>query len=274
MDDRIAFTKGWDAARAALAQPFATCDCAPEDEAFCRAQQSITHPIGQVSSAIDEHLNVIAKMAEVHACGVTQNVLQKVRAALAAHPAPVCHAPAGWKLVPIEPTDEMRLACQWLDYSDHIDADWARMLDAAPAAPISAISPSDATGKADDASAGGLSGAHHLTPENVVALIADMKACEAGGEVPSIFDRDWRTQCGVIWRVMEHLAGATSAADAMDAQRLDFMDGHAFVSLHQCISDGHLFIEVECEPEGKFRGETVRAAIDSAMAASRNVEGA
>ena len=117
-----------------------------------------------------------------------------------------------------------------------------------------AVAPSDAKGKAAAANAGGrivkevaqrermnerfagrantpatadfdlpapnddVPGSHHLTPESIAALIADMKACEAGSEVPSIFDRDWRTQCGVIWRVMEHLAGATSAADAKDAE--------------------------------------------------------
>jgi hypothetical protein len=41
-------------------------------------------------------------------------------------------APAGWKLVPIEPTDEMREACKVLNYCDDIDAEWARLLASAP----------------------------------------------------------------------------------------------------------------------------------------------
>lgn len=43
--------------------------------------------------------------------------------------------PDGWKLVPIEPTDEMRDACHTLNYQDEIDAEWKAMLAAAPAAP-------------------------------------------------------------------------------------------------------------------------------------------
>jgi hypothetical protein len=152
-------------------------------------QPSIAHPVGQVSPAIDQaqadHDEAVLLLSAVFdawengdpcyedpdtssgflgiAFRLDDEVFNRCCALLnrlnpprnAAPPAPVCHAPAGWKLVPIEPTDEMRLACQWLDYSDHIDADWARMLDAAPAAPA-AVSPSDATGKADAASAGGL----------------------------------------------------------------------------------------------------------------------
>jgi hypothetical protein len=40
--------------------------------------------------------------------------------------------PGGWKLVPLEPTDEMRIACIYGDDADEIDADWKAMLDAAP----------------------------------------------------------------------------------------------------------------------------------------------
>lgn len=44
-------------------------------------------------------------------------------------------APAGWKLVPVEPTDEMAAACtRVLEAEDAPDA-WAAMLAAAPEAP-------------------------------------------------------------------------------------------------------------------------------------------
>ncbi|MEX5744695.1 hypothetical protein [Massilia sp. X63] len=45
---------------------------------------------------------------------------------------------AGWKWVPVEPTDEMREACRVLNYCDDIDAEWARMLAAAPSYPSEA----------------------------------------------------------------------------------------------------------------------------------------
>jgi len=40
--------------------------------------------------------------------------------------------PEGWKLVPLEPTDEMRVACLYGSDADEIDADWKAMLAAAP----------------------------------------------------------------------------------------------------------------------------------------------
>jgi len=45
-------------------------------------------------------------------------------------------AQAGCKLVPLEPTEEMREACKHLAYQTHIDEDWAAMLAAAPAASV------------------------------------------------------------------------------------------------------------------------------------------
>lgn len=42
-------------------------------------------------------------------------------------------SPPGWKLVPVEPTDEMRAACRTLNYQEEIDAEWKSMLAAAPA---------------------------------------------------------------------------------------------------------------------------------------------
>ena len=47
-------------------------------------------------------------------------------------------APAGWKLVPVEPTDEMRCSVKHQAYSDLIDEDWAAMLAAAPLPPAPA----------------------------------------------------------------------------------------------------------------------------------------
>lgn len=40
--------------------------------------------------------------------------------------------PDGWRLVPVEPTDDMRCACVHGQYADKIDEDWAAMLAAAP----------------------------------------------------------------------------------------------------------------------------------------------
>jgi hypothetical protein len=67
VDNRIAFRFGWEKCRAAL------------------AQKSSHSTAAVVAADVDEHLNVIAEMAKVHTCGVTQNALEKVRAALATH---------------------------------------------------------------------------------------------------------------------------------------------------------------------------------------------
>lgn len=50
-------------------------------------------------------------------------------------------ARAGWKWVPVEPTEEMRLACQNQTYWGHIDADWKAMVAAAPSLPAAAPAP-------------------------------------------------------------------------------------------------------------------------------------
>ncbi len=44
--------------------------------------------------------------------------------------------PDGWQLVPVVPTDEMRIACPCHEYFADIDADWAAMLAAAPLPPV------------------------------------------------------------------------------------------------------------------------------------------
>ncbi len=53
----------------------------------------------------------------------------------AAAPAASVAVPAGYALVPVEPTDEMRAATKHLAYASHIGEDWAAMLAAAPATP-------------------------------------------------------------------------------------------------------------------------------------------
>lgn len=45
----------------------------------------------------------------------------------------------------------------------------------------------------------------HYTPENIGAIIADLKECEQGREVPEWVYRDHRGRCGVLWRVMSAL---------------------------------------------------------------------
>ena len=60
------------------------------------------------------------------------------RAAALAAPSPTGESlsvPEGWKLVPIEPTDEMRTACIHRAYQHEIDEDWDLMLAAAPTVP-------------------------------------------------------------------------------------------------------------------------------------------
>ncbi len=49
-------------------------------------------------------------------------------------------------------------------------------------------------------------GSHHYTPENIAAIVADLKAVEKGVEQPEWVNRDHRTSCGILWRVISALA--------------------------------------------------------------------
>jgi hypothetical protein len=79
---------------------------------------------------------------------------------------------------------------------------------------------------------------------------------------------------GVIENIESLIERAAQAPHAgADAERLDFMDGPDFVSLHQYISHDKMFIEVQREnPDGNYRGDTAREAIDAAMSAATNQE--
>jgi hypothetical protein len=59
-------------------------------------------------------------------------------------------------------------------------------------------------------------GAHHLTLENVAAVIKDLREIEDGTTERPVIDRDWRTWAGVLARIMEWLAASTQPAS--DAQ--------------------------------------------------------
>lgn len=77
---------------------------------------------------------------EKYLIAVNPATILRLLDALAAVPAAQQQAqsvPTGWKLVPIEPTDEMRIACPCHEYFSDIDADWAAMLAAAPTPPAS-----------------------------------------------------------------------------------------------------------------------------------------
>jgi hypothetical protein len=196
--------------------------------AWIKAARAISHPIGQVSPAIDQAA------------------------------APVCHAPADER---IEIAQLLSSAVENMRSAEpNIEARF-RLAFKLEQLAKRFYQTSDATGKADDVgcrcanpspgcgqNGNGLAcdwrtpGAHHLTPENIAALIADMKACEVGGEVPSIFDRDWRTQCGVIWRVMEHLssgnAAPSPAARDVLAERRRQVEAEGWTAAHD---DAHGF---------------------------------
>ncbi|MDN4038683.1 hypothetical protein [Massilia sp. YIM B02443] len=60
------------------------------------------------------------------------------------------------------------------------------------------------------------SGAHHLTPENVGAVIKDLREIEDGSTAFPVEHRDWRTQAGVLVRIIESLAAQSQGAQAVD----------------------------------------------------------
>lgn len=53
-------------------------------------------------------------------------------------------------------------------------------------------------------------GSQHLTPDSIAALVADLRAVEAGEEFPPLKDRDPRTRAGVCALVIEHLSGVVA----------------------------------------------------------------
>lgn len=114
---------------------------------------------------------------------------------------------------------------------------------------------------------------HHYTVKDIKALIDDLKAVEQGIEQPEWVNRDHRTRCGVIWRVMAALASDVPVAplpeaERQDSARLDAMQLHriSVVPEYEGPWDARVYGN-EGEPEAVGTGSTPREAIDNAIAA-------
>lgn len=122
-----------------------------------------------------------------------------------------------------------------------------------------------------------MANSHHYTVKDIRALIDDLKAVEQGNEQPEWINRDHRTRCGVIWRVMAALASdvpvspltEAEKANQQDTQRLDAMQRHriAVVPEYEGPWDAVVYRE-EGEPVARGTGNTPREAIDAAMHSS------
>lgn len=71
----------------------------------------------------------------------------------------------------------------------------------------------------DDEGKAMMAKSHHYTVKDIRALIDDLKAVEQGTEQPEWINRDHRTRCGVIWRVMAALASDVPVAPLTEAER-------------------------------------------------------
>lgn len=58
----------------------------------------------------------------------------------------------------------------------------------------------------DDEGRAMVGASHHYTAENIRSVIADLKECEQGKEVPEWVYRDHRARCGILWRIIAGLA--------------------------------------------------------------------
>lgn len=77
-----------------------------------------------------DEASIKAVKAALHDAGTVPELKDRIRD-LQAQAGQVA-VPEGWTLVPVEPTDDMRQACRYLAYADHIDDEWAYMLAAVP----------------------------------------------------------------------------------------------------------------------------------------------
>jgi hypothetical protein len=189
-------------------------------EEFLLTPASIAHPIGQVSPAIDQ-----AESAKA------DDIVERLR-----------------RLA----TDDVFFPVKAVDASVLIEA--ANCIDSLRAMFWNyAVSPSDATGKADAASAGELEAENERLKKLIDAMSREAVA----------------HQNAVL---------ATSAADAMDAERLDFLIQHeAWVAFGKDGESCRVFIRNDAGDAMPILGwgarhwrHNPREAIDSAMAASRN----
>lgn len=96
------------------------------------AECALRHLTGSAASVIP-----ISGTKRVIAAGTREEIARLLGIGGAAG-AVAAEVPAGWQIVPVEPTDEMREQCKVLNYADDIDGEWARMLAAAPTPPAPA----------------------------------------------------------------------------------------------------------------------------------------
>lgn len=125
----------------------------------------------------------------------------------------------------------------------------------------------------DDDGKAMMSTSHHYTVKDIKALIDDLKAVEQGAEQPEWVNRDHRTRCGVIWRVMAALVSDVpvaplTEAERQDSARLDAMQLHriSVVPEYEGPWDAKVYGD-EGEPEAVGAGNTPREAIDNALSA-------
>lgn len=114
-------------------------------------------------------------------------------------------------------------------------------------------------------------GSDHLTPENVAAVIKDLREIESGSPAVPVIDRDWRTWAGVLARIIEHLAATQPVSapsahqDAKDAARYRWLrDKRPVLLLTGFFGNGCVNRELH----------EVDAAIDTAMSTSPTSTGA
>ncbi|BEG74474.1 hypothetical protein [Achromobacter xylosoxidans] len=159
--------------------------------------------------------------------------------------------PAGWKLVPVEPTIDMVADA---DEAGNVLGPRARriyaaMLNAAPAAPASPVSTVE-----QDAPAAYLTLDEEGSPCMLFFDVVEARTyCEVGEEPVPLYRRP-----------------APAAGDARDAARLDWLEQHdgRFYNKDRISSIVGTGFLVAGDEHG-VRHQTVRAAIDAAIAAQR-----
>lgn len=136
----------------------------------------------------------------------------QVRTLYTRPPAPNASAPAG-ELPPLPPATEKTVtgARRWSksrmqEYARaYVLADRAARAAAAPAEHAQPVA----------------CGAHHLTPENIAAVIQDLREIEDGTTERPWEGRDWRAQAGVWHRIMSHLAAPVAAEPAPSMEEIN-----------------------------------------------------
>jgi hypothetical protein len=133
------------------------------------------------------------KREQVECVILTREDVRRLADAMLAAP------PAGWKLVPVEPTEAMKIAG---DNAGFWCGDKYRaMLAASPASPAQQPPMLDDEGRAM------IVNSHHYTAANIQAIIDRLKAFSDPQQTTlAEWDKiDWRGECNVWWRVMSGL---------------------------------------------------------------------